>query len=155
MKKIKITLLTVSIVVTVLIAYLVNRPNQYHTSERIEWKDAAIEELNAIESAKGIPPFKYTVDGWFSPQGLLMEDGSWIAYRQRCHKEDPRIEDIFIGRASNGKWYYSTYHFCIGACVVLMDEQPESLAAFIERCALVEFDGESDDCLLPTWPPKE
>ncbi|MBT8448985.1 MAG: hypothetical protein KJO69_04810, partial [Gammaproteobacteria bacterium] len=81
--------------------------DEYHTSERIEWKDNAIAELSAIEPAKGVPPFNFTVDGWFSPQGLLMRDGSWIAYRQMCHKEKPKIYDIFIGRASNGKWYYS------------------------------------------------
>ncbi len=136
------------------IIYANLKPDQYHTSERIEWKDKAIAELSGIEPAKGIPPFEYTVDGWFSPQGLLMEDGSWIAYRQVCHKEKPEIYDIFIGQASDGKWYYSTYHFCIGA-ITIMEEQPKSLSAFIDQCALVEFDGASDDCLLPTWPPKE
>ena len=34
-------------------------------------------------------------------------------------------------------------------------DQPKSLNAFVDRFFLVEFDGKSDDCLLPTWPSDE
>ena len=33
-----------------------------------------------------------------------------------------------------------------------MDGQPDSLDAFIDQYALVEFDGRSDVCLEITWP---
>jgi len=153
MKKTKITLFAILIVVVVLVIAIVIRPDQYHTPERIEWKNNAITELSLIELSEGIPDIKFTHDGWFSEQALLMGDGSWIAFRYFYNEGDSRIYDIFIGRGSNGNWYYSTYHFCIG-CYNILDEQPDSLSAFIDQCALVEFDGESDDCLLPTWPPE-
>ena len=124
-----------------------------HSSARVEWKDQALEDLQTIDTAASIPNFNDLHEGWFSQQGIVMADGSWIAYRSKCHKEDPNINDIFIGRASDGKWYYSTYHFCIGACVILMDDRPESLASFVKEHALVEFDGKSDDCLRSTWNP--
>ena len=126
--------------------------DKFHTAERVKWKNEALKELRLIEINKAIQPIEYTHEGWFSPQGLRMKDGSSIIFRSRCHKEDPEIQDIFVSRASNDKWYYSTYHFCIDA-LTIMDEQPASLEAFITHCYLVEFDGSSDDCLLPTWTP--
>ena len=154
MKKIKITSFVILIIVAVLVAIVASRPDQYHTAERIEWKDNAIAELSTIDPSLNILPVTYTHEEWFSPQGLLMKDGSWIACRAMCSKENSDIYDIFIGIGSNGKWYYSTYHFCIGLYTV-MEEQPATLNSFIEQCSLVEFDGKSDDCLLSTWPTED
>ena len=83
---------------------------------------------------------------------MLVKNGDWIIYASRCHKQDPRVYDIFIGRASDGKWYYSSYHFCIGMFVLAFDGQPCDLPAFIKQYHLREFDGESDDALQKTWP---
>ena len=59
-------------------------------------------------------------------------------------------------RGSDGKWYYSTYHFCV-EMIVLRDmlDQPENLAKFRNECALREFDGHSDACLETTWPSRK
>ena len=133
---------------------------------RKEWKENAIAEIArkagdsnwlatevkslSIELAK---PEAGTAD-WLSEQLVLFKNGEWMIFANKCHKEDQRIHDIFIGRGSGGKWCYSTYHFCIGMIVPKGDEQPESLAAFIQRYFLAEFDGRSDECLKLTWPPK-
>ena len=126
--------------------------DKYHSADRVKWKNNAINELRKIDFSSGKPKLSNIQDGWFSPNGVLMKDGSWIVFRSICTKANPKIHDIFIGVASNGKWYYSTYHFCIGAIVILMDDQPESLDSFIKQCHLKEFDGVSDDCLQSTWP---
>jgi len=91
---------------------------------------------------------------WGSDALLLMKNGDWIVYRNRCWKEDPRVHDIFIGRGSDGKWYYSTFHFCVGMCAlgVLAAEQPTDLTAFVSTYSLREFDGRPEGCLELTWP---
>jgi hypothetical protein len=83
-----------------------------------------------------------------------MTNGEWMAYRNVCAKEEDRIADLVIGRGSDGKWYYSTFHFCIGMLNLRTMEQPESLPRFQTEYFLQEFDGHSDECLKKTWPPK-
>jgi len=136
-----------------------------HAKARKQWKDAAIanierrvadvasleRELATIKA--GLEANGSDADGWFNKNTLLLKNGDWIAYASQCSKEDGRIHDIFIGRASDGKWYYSTYHFCVGMLVLRMDGRPESLPKFISDCSLREFDGRSDECLNRTWPP--
>ena len=85
---------------------------------------------------------------------ILATNGDWIVWASKCSKEDRRIHDIFVGRASDGKWYYSTFHFCNGKIVLMMEEQPANLGAFIQAYSLREFDGQSDECLGKTWPPE-
>jgi len=86
-----------------------------------------------------------------------MKNGDWIACQNICSKEDSRVQDLFIGRASDGKWYYSTFHFCIGMTVLRDMEQwqPDSLAQFVDAYWLVPFDGRSDECLKATWTRAE
>ena len=86
-----------------------------------------------------------------------MTNGEWIAYTNICRKQDFKIQDLFIGRASDGKWYYSTYHFCIDMVVLRMREdmlepRPGSVKQFADEYYLKEFDGRSDECLRKTWP---
>jgi len=82
-----------------------------------------------------------------------MRNGDWLAYANICQKEDHRIRDLFLGRGSDGRWYYSTYHFCIGMVVLKMEEQSDDLAGFAKTYYLRPFDGHSDKCLQETWPP--
>ena len=85
---------------------------------------------------------------------ILMRKGEWLAYTNVCRKQDRHIYDLFLARGSDGRWYYSTYHFCIGMIVLRMEEQPEDLAEFARTYFLRTFDGRSDDCLQKTWPPE-
>jgi len=90
---------------------------------------------------------------WLSERIIVTRKGEWLAYANSCQKQDGRIPDIFLARGSDGHWYYSTYHFCVGMVVLRMEDQPEDLAAFTKTYFLRTFDGQSDDCLQKTWPP--
>lgn len=137
--------------------------DQLHTKARKQWKASAISQINQkvhdtrwleselLELKKQVA----TNSGrWFSDDMILATNGEWIVCASKCSKEDRRIHDIFIGHASDGKWYYSTYHFCIGKMVLKVEEQPVSLNEFIQSYFLREFDGQSDACLGKTWPPE-
>jgi hypothetical protein len=130
---------------------VLTRPDIYHTKERRQAKSAMISAI-ATDLESGKTPPKPADDEWMNDRVIFCEDGSWLSYRSRCHKQDPKIYDIFIAKASDEKWYYSTYHFCIGAMVLAEFGQPPSLRAFKAKYALQEFDGKSDAALKPTWP---
>ena len=93
---------------------------------------------------------------WLSNHLITMKNGEWIVYSAVCSKEPPSVHDIFLGRGSNGKFYYSTFHFCVGMCslAVLGSDQPTNLLSFAESYFLREFDGQSEECLKSTWPVK-
>jgi hypothetical protein len=97
-------------------------------------------------------------DTWMSPGLILMTNGDWIAYTNVCSKQDRRIHDLFIGRGSDNKWYYSTYHFCINMIDLRIGTEggvaPATLHEFAKQYYLREFDGRSDESLSKTWPPK-
>lgn len=90
---------------------------------------------------------------WVGDELLVMKNGQWLICQNVCTKEQhtPVRRDIFIGRGSNGRWYYSTFHFCVGKCVLQMEQQPESLSQFVEGYWLVPFDGKPEHCLEETW----
>jgi hypothetical protein len=135
------------------------------SSARRAWKDRAIAEISSryTDSTWASNEFARLKmggledvsdsDGWLSPHVIVMRNGEWLAYANICQKEDRRIHDLFLGRGSDGKWYYSTFHFCKGMVVLRMEEQSESLAAFAQTYYLRPFDGNSDECLQKTWPP--
>lgn len=135
--------------------------NRLYTKARKQWKASAISQIDQkvrdtrwLESE--IRELKKQVatdaERWFSESLILATNGDWLVCASQCHKQDSRIHDIFIGRASDGKWYYSTYHFCVGKLVLKMAEPPGSLNEFIQSYFLREFDGQSDECLKKTWP---
>jgi hypothetical protein len=125
------------------------KPGPHYRTERRAWKDGAVA---AIEREFVTPPDAGAKDGeWLTTSKIVCADGSWLAYRSQCHKADPKIHDIFVAKASDGRWYYSDYHFCIGALVLAMNGQPETLEKFKSRYFLVEFDGSSNAALSPTW----
>jgi hypothetical protein len=141
-------------------------PSRLDSKARREWKEKAVSEITKqtsdttlipkqIAKMKSNPSVEYEWDRWISEDLIIMTNGDWMAYRNVCAKEPGRIPDLFLGRGSDGKWYYSTYHFCI-RMIVLKDmlEQPESLIKFRSDCFLHEFDGQSDECLKQTWPVK-
>jgi len=130
---------------------------------RRAWKDRAVAEIavraadagalaSAVEALRASAREHPESDAWIGQDLLLMKNGDWIAYASICGKEDPRIPDLFIGRGSDGKWYFSTFHFCRQMIVLRDDEQPESLEQFADWYYLEEFDGRSDACLARTWP---
>ncbi len=91
-------------------------------------------------------------DRWLSEHVILMRNGDWLTYSSVCQKENRRIADLFIARGSDGRWYYSTFHFCVGMLDLKMEDQSENLPAFVKAYYLRPFDGHSDECLQKTWP---
>lgn len=132
-------------------AFLATRPDQYHTLERRAAKARMIE---AIERQVGQldPETKLEEGDWWDDTFIRFDDGSWITYRARCQKVDPEVFDLFIGRESDGSWYYSTYHFCVGMLALRDSAQMDRLDDFVSYYALERVDGASDQALLPTWP---
>lgn len=86
---------------------------------------------------------------WLGDNVILMADGEWIAYCAECVKVNRRVGDVFIGRASDGKWYYTTYHFCIG--MIDLTDQPKSLEDFRNDYSAREFNGEPENAFEDTW----
>ncbi len=96
-------------------------------------------------------------EGWLTDRMILMASGEWLVYRSHCSKEAPHlVKDIFLAKGSDGKWYYSTFHFCVGMVALLGEQetQPPNLAMFVHEYNLRQFDGRSDECLKETksWP---
>lgn len=166
MKKLIAAIAILALAASGIVLYLHERHDLHHTAYRRDWKDKAIREIRSdianpnhfIErfGAEPAPLGIFDTSGedekyWLRDDTIICADGSWLVYRNRCHKEDSKIHDIFIAYASDKKWYYSDYHFCIGAMVVGMRGQSATLEDFRSEFFLEAFDGESDEALEPTW----
>jgi hypothetical protein len=146
------------------VAIFVHGQERLDPMARRQWKDNAIAQiakqttdsaaiLKEIEAMKTKPPESEWWDTWISEDLIVMTNGQWMAFRNICQKQDERIPDLFLGRGSDGRWYYSTFHFCV-RMINLKDVlgQPVSLTEFSRSCYLKEFDGHSDECLQETRP---
>ncbi len=153
------------------VRYRISLHQRLYGKARKEWKQAAVTDLarkvaNSTWLSNEVAAVAAQIktnsdapdDNWFSGHLLLARSGEWMLYTNICSKSDRRIHDLFIGLGSNGKWYFSTYHFCIEMVVLRMtpelEGQPASLQQFVWAYYLQEFDGRSDDCLQETWNPK-
>ncbi len=162
MRKFIVILVLIACAGTGAILFALKNADVHHYPERRAWKDRAIREINNdLEDAEiyrvlaGELPRsqgeRLSTDGnWLTRRAIAFRDDSWMVYRQQCHKADPKIYDIFIGRGSDGKWYYSDAHFCINAYVLNSRGQPKSIGEFKQSFHLVEFDGRSDAALEST-----
>lgn len=154
------------VVIGFLASNTIGLSNRLHSKARKDWKDNAAVEIARRAShtnwllaetemlRKRVAHDRADSGAWFSDHLILVTNGEWLVYESKCSKEDSRIHDIFIGRGSDNRWYYSTFHFCIGMLNLREEEPSASLAEFREKYFLQEFDGRSDDCLKKTWPPK-
>ena len=145
------------------VVIFVGGPERLDSKARRQWKDNAIVQiakqtsdsaaiLKEIEAMKTTPLDSEWWDTWISEDLIVMTNGQWIAYRNVCQKEDERIPDLFLGLGSDGRWYYSTYHFCVRMMNLSELGQPKSLTEFSKKYYLREFDGHSDECLKDTRP---
>lgn len=152
---------------------LANRNYQIFSARR-DWKEQAIpqiekrvgdqewirKEIAFIQGAAPQTGQRILAYGWLTDRMILMSNGDWLIYENHCKKAPPHhVDDIFIARASNGKWYYTTCHFCRNMIALIMhqdfdeegmDQQPRDLHSFIQRYGLQEFDGKSNECLKKT-----
>ncbi len=130
--------------------------------ERTAWKDATLSRLQLIslpnqeldqkiESLK--TPSKHgKARQWAEVDCAVMLNEEYLVYAFHHGFNVGWVDHLLLARGSNGRWYYSTYHFCNGMINIRGDEQPKSIAEFAERYSLREFDGKSDLCLKHTWP---
>src|SRR5258706_6449409 len=105
-----------------------NTFDPFYAQPRIDWKDHAITLIQqraadpawiATQTARlhartATRPFA----NWIGDEILLMKNGDWIICQNICRKQAPHIEDLFIGLGSDGRWYYSTFHFCVNMNVL-------------------------------------
>ena len=165
MKKLLVIAIGSVLLLAVIGAVAFLRPPSLQSSARRTWKERSIADIAARVADPAWPTNEFARlkpqgtnepnddASWLSERIIVTRKGEWLAYANSCQKQDARISDIFMARASDGHWYYSTYHFCVGMVVLRMEEQPEDLATFAKTYFLQMFDGQSDDCLQKTWPP--
>ncbi len=90
--------------------------------------------------------------GWAHEHVILMTNGEFLVYSFYHGFNTGFIDHLFLAHGSDGRWYYSTYHFCTRMIEVVGEDQPGSIAEFAKRYSVREFDGKSDVCLQHTWP---
>ncbi len=139
---------------------------KYQQCARRAWKEAALPEINRLADDPNWVSAEIKMLGnakpdrgqvlaapWLSEHMILMKNGEWLVYKSHCNKVPPhQVRDIFLARGSNGLRYYSTCHFCVGMCVLLMmqEVQPADISTFARLYHLRAFDGVSDECLKET-----
>lgn len=134
------------------------------TSARKAWKQKAVAQIMVCVTDPGWLSNELTglrlkaaateaYEGWLLDSLILMRSGEWLCYTNVCAKQPGGIHDLFIAHGSDGNWYYSTFHFCIGMVVLRCEEQPKDIKTFCETYYVRRFDGRSNECLKKTWPP--
>lgn len=135
-----------------------------HERARTDWKTAALarlsalsltnedvsRELESLERNRGVGEHQE----WAGVQVVLMTNNEFLVYASRHGLNSGFVDHLFLAHGSNGRWYYSTYHFCNNMAGVRFEDPPGSLAEFSTRYAAHEFDGKSDVCMQHTWPEK-
>jgi len=89
--------------------------------------------------------------GWAHDHLILMTNKEYLIFAFRHGFNNGWVDHLFLAHGSDGKWYYSTYHFCNRMTATKSDDPPGSIAEFADRYAVREFDGKSDECLKRTW----
>ena len=129
---------------------------------RVAWKTTTLErlaglsltnedmsrELEALKAARGAGEHQE----WAGDRVLLMTNDEYLVYAFRHGFNSGFVDHLFLAHGSDGRWYYSTYHFCNRMAGARFEDPPGSIAEFASRYAAREFDGKSDVCLQHTWP---
>jgi len=83
-----------------------------------------------------------------------MTNGEYIIYAFWHGANSGFVDHLFLGHCSDGRWLYSTYHFCNHMAGADADP-PGSINEFAATYSAREFDGKSDMCLKHTWPARK
>jgi len=135
-----------------------------HQRARAAWKTTTLErlaglsftnadivgELETLKASRGAGDRQ----DWAGESVLVMTNSEFLIYASRHGFNSGFVDHLFLAHGSDGRWYYSTYHFCNSMVMLLSDDPPGSIAEFASRYAAREFDGKSDVCLQHTWPEK-
>lgn len=93
--------------------------------------------------------------GWTHDHVIQMANGECLIYAFRHGFNNGFVDHLFLAHDTDGKWYYSTYHFCSHMTGIPKNEPAGSIREFVQSYSLREFDGKSDECLKHTWPTKK
>jgi hypothetical protein len=107
-------------------------------------------ELEELKAPTGSGDYRR----WTGEQVALMTNGEYIIYAFWHGANSGFVDHLFLGRCSDGRWLYSTYHFCNRMAGADADP-PGSIDEFAITYSAREFDGKSDVCLSHTWPVKK
>lgn len=130
---------------------------------RGNWKNATLQQLAEtplnndqvrIELDQIRNPTHNLNFGWAHDHVILMTNGQYLVYAFWHGFNSGAVDHLFLAHGTDGKWYYSTYHFCSHMVGILSDDPAGSIGEFAGRYSLREFDGKSDECLKHTWPTK-
>jgi hypothetical protein len=135
-----------------------------HHRARADWKTATLSrisalsltnedvsrELESLKANRGVGEHQE----WAGDHVLLMTNDEFLVYGSRHGFNSGFVDHLFLAHGSDGRWYYSTYHFCNSMAGARFDDPPGSIAEFASRYAARDFDGKSDVCLQHTWPEK-
>ena len=147
--------------IVVLFASVSRLAKQKAGRERAQWKGTALVQLAGLsasneqirtELSEIRNPTPGLDFGWANDHVLLMTNGEYIIYAFRHGANNGFVDHLFLGHGSDGRWFYSTYHFCNKMAAVLGDDPPGAIKEFEKRYSVREFDGKSDECLKHTWP---
>ena len=135
-----------------------------HNRARSQWRTSALarlaglsltngevsQELETLKANRGVGEHRQ----WTGERVLLMTNDEYLVYASRHGFNSGFVDHLFLARGSDGRWYYTTYHFCNSMVAVMSDDPPGSIAEFARTYSAREFDGKSDVCLQHTWPAK-
>lgn len=131
-------------------------------AQRAEWKTATLAHLAEAELRDPFvqselrsltsDPANTPIGSWAGQKVIKMTNGEHLVYDFRHGANIGYLDHLFLARGSNGRWYYSTYHFCNMLTGIRMDNPPSSISDFASKYWLREFDGKSDICLESTAP---
>lgn len=138
----------------------------HRLSVQAEWKAEAVRRISRLssdaqwiaQSKADLAKIRMPDDPFETPKSadmILLKNDEWLVYRSIAGKEDWRFDDLFIAKGSDGKWYYSTFHFCIGLVVLNMHPQVDSLEQFRKAYFLREFSGDPASPMPRTWRPQD
>ena len=130
---------------------------------RTNWKTATLRRLAGTpipneQILTEIDQIKYATrdmnPGWAHEHVILMTNGEYLVYAWWHGANSGFIDHLFLARGTDGKWYYSTYHFCNSMASIVGEDPAGSISEFVKRYSVRQFDGKSDECLKHTWPAK-
>ena len=117
---------------------------------RAQWKGPALERLASLtvtneeilqELHQLRTPTPQLDFGWAHHHVLLMTNGEFIIYAFRHGANNGFVDHLFLGHGSDGRWLYSTYHFCSSMGVLGVTTLRDRLLNFqrdIQHASLME-----------------
>ena len=135
MRSIKIVapVLIISFLAVMLVLPAYRAHHRYHGDQKAQaiWLWSSVQELQnrgspPADFAKGLDP-----DVWVS-HGFLVFSNGWASFTFHTIHDSEDIGDIALLRTSDGIFYVSYFHFCVGEAEFSSQRHPKDIAEFLE-----------------------